>query len=99
MSDGAAHAERRDMSPEGRAFRDLIDHVLARLAGYGDALTEEHLAEIGDVIRSATGRFEHDRDRVHRLNQILSVLALLEGNADWPEAQSMVLNVVRSQRR
>lgn len=93
-----ARDERRDVSWDGIAFRELIDDILSRLAGFGDALTEDHLAEIGDVIGSGIGRFDHDRERVHQLNQILSVLALLEGNADWPEAQKMVLSVVRGQR-
>ena len=91
--------ERRDLSPDGLAFRELIDELLGTLDSDHAVLTEEGVTLLQTRVEWARDRFEDDRERVHRLNQILSVLTLLEGNSEWAEARRLILDVVRRQRR
>ena len=99
MSGEAAQRQedRRDLSGEGIAFRDLIDEVVA-LVQAPQTITQKKLDEVRSLVREGTERFGEDRVRVHSLNQILAVVALIEVDPVPPELGRLVLDIVRRQR-
>ena len=89
--------ERRDLSPAGIGFRDLIDEVLALLER-PEAISSETVAEVRALVRDAKARFDEHRGRVHGLNQILTVLSLIDVEPDPSELRRLILDTVRHQR-
>ena len=90
--------DRRDLSPDGLAYRALIDEILERLVSEG-TLTQEGVADATRLIEDGLQRFQHDQHRRHALSQIATTLALVAGHLEWSEAREMILRSVRSQQR